>query len=121
MAEGAPRKEKAHQITEYSPKTKTRRFFNYHQKEYILNTYRHDAGEGRRGERQRSVRRLSLFERISFLGGHFVFFGCSFYAEGICKRKKKVTTNVQLFFGSFLIDIFHFFRDLVLHTLRAWF
>ena len=43
----------------------------------IMSTYRHHAGEGRRGERQRGVRRLFrlLFERVSFLGGHFVFGG----------------------------------------------
>ena len=43
----------------------------------IMSTYRHHAGEGRRGERQRGVRRLFrlLFERVSFIGGHFVFGG----------------------------------------------
>ena len=42
----------------------------------IMSTYRHHAGEGRRGERQRGVRRLfRFFERVSFLGGHFVFGG----------------------------------------------
>ena len=45
-----------------------------------MSTYRHHAGEGRRGERrgerQRGVRRLfRFFERVSFLGGHFVFGG----------------------------------------------
>ena len=49
-----------------------------------MSTYRHHAGEGRRGEGrrgegrrgegQRGVRRLfRFFERVSFLGGHFVF------------------------------------------------
>ena len=51
------------------PQKKTRRF-------QVNNTYRHHAGEGRRGERQRGVRRLfRFFERVSFLGGHFVFGG----------------------------------------------
>ena len=52
------------------PQKKTRRF-------QVNNTYRHHAGEGRRGERQRGVRRLFrlLFERVSFLGGHFAFGG----------------------------------------------
>ena len=49
-----------------------------------MSTYRHHAGEGRRGERrgerrgvrQPGVRRLFRFyERVSFLGGHFVFGG----------------------------------------------
>ena len=64
-----------------------KREFNAKQEEYsskkkrdvfklIINTYRHHAGEGRRGERQRGVRRLfRFFERVSFLGGHFVFGG----------------------------------------------
>lgn len=98
MAEELREKKKRIKLLEYSPPKKQKRDV-FLIKKNILNTYRHDAGEGRRGERQSGVRRLSLggFEWISFLGGHFVFFGCSFYAEGICKQKKKVTTNVQLF------------------------
>jgi len=53
------------------PQKKKRDVFNL-----IMSTYRHHAGEGRRGERQRGVRRLfRFFERVSFLGGHFVFGG----------------------------------------------
>jgi hypothetical protein len=90
---GARREEKAHQITEYSPPKKQKRDV-FLIKKNILNTYRHDAGEGRRGERQSGVRRLSLgrFERISFLGGHFVF-GCTFLRRVSVKNSFAFSTK----------------------------